>query len=58
MIRQNELYRLQALDIAIKDIKKLDAQLTKHIKEMEDFEILSKQNRSRVLSGESSIHKL
>ena len=35
----------------INDLTKLDAQLVKQVQEMEDFEIQSKQNRTRLLSG-------
>lgn len=51
MVLQIELNRVQYLDSAVKELKRLDSSLTKHIKEMEDFESTSKQNRNKVLSG-------
>ena len=48
---QLELDRLQDLDTAIKELKRLDCQLLKHVKDMEDFEASSKQNRAKLLSG-------
>lgn len=51
MILQAELNRIQTLDTSVKEVKRLDILLGKHIKEMEDFEATSKQNRNKVLSG-------
>ena len=55
MALQVELNRIQSLDMAVKEVKRLDTLLGKHIKEMEDFETTSKQNRNKVLSGTNSL---
>ena len=52
MIKQKQLTDLVNLDNSVKELRKFDIQLNKHIKDMEDFEISSKTNRSKLLSGE------
>lgn len=53
LLLRSEANRVQGLVEAIRDVKKLDSQLTKHVIDMEEFEIVSKQNRSALLSGNS-----
>jgi hypothetical protein len=53
MVRQMELTRLLAVESAVRELRRVDGQLNKHIRDMEDFESTSKQNRSKLLSGNS-----
>jgi len=48
-----ELNRFNIFVDSLKDIKKFDTLLTEQVTTMEDFEIISKQNRQKVLSGSS-----
>lgn len=53
IVRQMELTRLGAVEGAVRELRRVDGQLNKHIRDMEDFETTSKQNRSKLLSGNS-----
>jgi len=53
LLLRSENDRVQGLVESIREVKKLDSQLTKHVIDMEDFEIVSKQNRAALLSGNS-----
>jgi hypothetical protein len=44
---------LQETSIYVQDIYRLDGQLTKHMQEIEEFESQSRQNRQRLLNGNS-----
>ena len=48
-----ELNRFNIFADALKDVKKFDTQLTEQVASMENFEVMSKQNRQKVLSGSS-----
>jgi hypothetical protein len=48
-----ELNRFNIFIDALKDVKRYDIQLSKHVVEMEDFEIASKQDRQKMLTGNS-----
>lgn len=49
-----ELHRLLRIRDAHRELIQLDNTLTAHVKDMEDFEESSKQNRARVLKGNST----
>ena len=49
----SEMNRLNLFVDALKDIKRFDNQLSRHVTEMEEFELASKQDRLKVLSGSS-----
>jgi hypothetical protein len=53
LLLRSENDRVQGFVESIREVKKLDTQLTKHVIDMEDFEIVSKQNRAALLSGNS-----
>jgi hypothetical protein len=48
-----ELARLTAVADTFRDLQRLDTQLVRHVREMEDFEAASKQDRMKLLSGNS-----
>jgi hypothetical protein len=48
-----EVARLTIVADTFRDLQKLDGQLVRHVREMEDFEAASKQDRMKLLSGNS-----